>query len=145
MSERADACRRRANDCELAASRMKDQEVRTVYLDMAARWRRMAGSRKLSTTSWGTCERRQKWGVTKPEDQRVIGDQTPIWQAKAAQYGPGVLRAFSPAPDKWAKILHGHRPCCAALHRRTDLRGLLAGVWCNVSARIKRRRTERRH
>ena len=42
MSERADACRRRANDCELAASRMKDQEVRTVYLDMAARWRRMA-------------------------------------------------------------------------------------------------------
>ena len=42
MGERADACRRRANDCELAASRMKDPDVRTVYLDMAARWRRMA-------------------------------------------------------------------------------------------------------
>ena len=35
MGERADACRRRANDCELAASRVKDPDVRTVYLDMA--------------------------------------------------------------------------------------------------------------
>ena len=42
MGERADAYRRRANDCEQAASRVKDPDVRTVYLDMAARWRRMA-------------------------------------------------------------------------------------------------------
>ena len=46
MGERADACRRRANDCELAASRVKDPEVRTVYLDMAARWRRMAAQQE---------------------------------------------------------------------------------------------------
>ena len=41
MGERADACRRRANDCELAASRVKDPNVRDAYLDIAARWRRM--------------------------------------------------------------------------------------------------------
>jgi hypothetical protein len=46
MGERADACRRRANDCELAASRVKDPEVRTVYLDMAARWRRMVAQQE---------------------------------------------------------------------------------------------------
>jgi hypothetical protein len=43
MDERADTWRRRANDCELAASRVKDPNVSAVYLDMAARWRRMAG------------------------------------------------------------------------------------------------------
>ena len=42
MGERADACRRRANDCELAASRVKDPNVRDAYLNMAASWRRMA-------------------------------------------------------------------------------------------------------
>ena len=46
MGERADACRRRANDCELAASRVKDPEVRTVYIDMAVRWRRMAAQQE---------------------------------------------------------------------------------------------------
>jgi hypothetical protein len=42
MGERADACRRRANDCALAASRVKDPNVRDAYLNMAANWRRMA-------------------------------------------------------------------------------------------------------
>ena len=42
MGERAETCRRRANDCELTASRVKDPDVRAAYLDMAARWRRMA-------------------------------------------------------------------------------------------------------
>ena len=42
MGERAEACRRRANDCEQAATRVKDPEVRMVYLEIAARWRRMA-------------------------------------------------------------------------------------------------------
>ena len=46
MGERTDACRRRANDCELAASRVKDPEVRAAYLDMAARWRRMAAQQE---------------------------------------------------------------------------------------------------
>jgi hypothetical protein len=46
MGERADACRRRANDCELAACRVKEPDVRTVYLDMAARWRRMAAQQE---------------------------------------------------------------------------------------------------
>ena len=39
MGERADAYRRRANDCEQAAFRVK---VHTAYLEIAARWRRMA-------------------------------------------------------------------------------------------------------
>ena len=47
MGERADTCRRRANDCELAASRVKDLAVRTVYLDMAARRRRMAAEQEV--------------------------------------------------------------------------------------------------
>ena len=46
MGERADACRRRANDCVLATSRVKDPEVRTAYLDIAARWRRMAAQQE---------------------------------------------------------------------------------------------------
>ena len=37
---------------------MKDPDVRAAYLDIAARWRRMAAQ------SWATYERRQKW-VTK--------------------------------------------------------------------------------
>jgi hypothetical protein len=32
MGERAAACRRRAIDCEQAASRVKDPDVRTAYL-----------------------------------------------------------------------------------------------------------------
>ena len=32
ISKRADACRRRANDCELAASRVKDPDVRAAHL-----------------------------------------------------------------------------------------------------------------
>ena len=39
---RADAYRRRADDCERAASRVSDPHVRSVCLDMAIRWRRMA-------------------------------------------------------------------------------------------------------
>jgi hypothetical protein len=42
MGERADAYRRRANDCEQAAFRVKDPKVHTAYLEIAARWRRMA-------------------------------------------------------------------------------------------------------
>jgi hypothetical protein len=42
MSDRADAYRRRAEDCERAASRVSDPNIRTAYLDVAARWRRMA-------------------------------------------------------------------------------------------------------
>jgi hypothetical protein len=42
MSERVDAFRRRAEQCEAAAARVSDPKVRTVYLDMAARWRKMA-------------------------------------------------------------------------------------------------------
>jgi hypothetical protein len=69
MSERADACRRRANDCELAASRMKDQEVRTVYLDMAARWRRMAAQQEAIDDVLGDLRKAPEGGVTKPEDR----------------------------------------------------------------------------
>jgi hypothetical protein len=46
MGEHANASRRRAHDCELTASRVKDPEVRTVYLDMAARLRRMAAQQE---------------------------------------------------------------------------------------------------
>ena len=60
MGERADACRRRANDCELTASRVKDPEVRTVYLDMAARLRRMAAQQEGIDDVLGTYEKREK-------------------------------------------------------------------------------------
>jgi hypothetical protein len=42
MSERVDEFRRRAEQCEAAAARVSDPKVRTAYLDMAARWRKMA-------------------------------------------------------------------------------------------------------
>jgi hypothetical protein len=42
MSERVDVYRRRAEQCETAAARVSDPEVRTAYRDMAARWRLMA-------------------------------------------------------------------------------------------------------
>jgi hypothetical protein len=60
MGERADACPRRANDGELAASRVKDPEVRTVYIDMAVRWRRMAAQQEGIDDVLGTYEKREK-------------------------------------------------------------------------------------
>ena len=60
MGERADACRRTANDCELAASRVKDPDVRTVYLDMAARWRRMAEQQEAMDHVLGDLRKREK-------------------------------------------------------------------------------------
>ena len=42
MAERADTYRRRADDCDTAAARVTDPDVRSVYLDMAGCWRRMA-------------------------------------------------------------------------------------------------------
>jgi hypothetical protein len=60
MGERADAYRRRTNDCELAASRVKDPEVRAVYLDMAAVGGEWLRSKKASTTPGGTYEKPKK-------------------------------------------------------------------------------------
>jgi hypothetical protein len=60
MGERADACRRRANDCEQAASRVKDPTVRTVYLDIAARWRRMAEQQDALDNALGNLGKREK-------------------------------------------------------------------------------------
>jgi hypothetical protein len=42
MSERSDALRRRAEQCEAAAARVRDPEISAVYLATAFRWRRMA-------------------------------------------------------------------------------------------------------
>ena len=42
VSERADAYRRRADQCEAAVARVRDPDVRSVYLAIAARWRKMA-------------------------------------------------------------------------------------------------------
>jgi hypothetical protein len=42
MSNRVDAYRRRAEDCERAASRVSDPNIRAGYFDMAVQWRPMA-------------------------------------------------------------------------------------------------------
>jgi hypothetical protein len=42
MSERVKACRRKANECELAARLAGDVEMRTMYRDLAGMWREMA-------------------------------------------------------------------------------------------------------
>ena len=42
MSERSDGLRRRAEQCEAAAARVRDPEISAVYLVTALRWRRMA-------------------------------------------------------------------------------------------------------
>jgi hypothetical protein len=42
MNDRPDAYRRRAEQCDAAAERVTDPEVRAVYLAMGARWRKMA-------------------------------------------------------------------------------------------------------
>ena len=42
MAERADTYRRRAEDCDAAAARVTDPDVRSVYLDMAECWRQLA-------------------------------------------------------------------------------------------------------
>jgi hypothetical protein len=60
MDERADTWRRRANDCELAASRVKDPNVSAVYLDMAARWRRMAAQQQAIDDVLGDLRKREK-------------------------------------------------------------------------------------
>jgi hypothetical protein len=46
MGKQADSYRRRAEDCERAASSVTDENVRAAYLEMADRWRRMATQRE---------------------------------------------------------------------------------------------------
>ena len=60
MGERAAACRRRAIDCEQAESRVKDPDVRAGYLDMAARWRRMAAQQDAIDHVLGDLRKREK-------------------------------------------------------------------------------------
>ena len=40
--DRANAYQRKAHECECAAARVSDPNVRAAYLDMASRWREMA-------------------------------------------------------------------------------------------------------
>jgi hypothetical protein len=59
MGERAEACRRRANDCEQAASRLKDPGVAqptSTWRPGGVEWLR---SKKASTMSWGTYDRQK--------------------------------------------------------------------------------------
>jgi hypothetical protein len=42
MTSRASSCRERAEQCERAASRVVDEEIRRAYLDLAKQWRQMA-------------------------------------------------------------------------------------------------------
>jgi hypothetical protein len=42
MSERADACRRKASECELAARLAIDVEMRVMYRDLARLWQEIA-------------------------------------------------------------------------------------------------------
>jgi hypothetical protein len=42
MTERAQACRRKANECELAARLSRQVEMRLMYRDLAQLWLEMA-------------------------------------------------------------------------------------------------------
>ena len=42
MRSICEAYRRRADQCEAAAARVRDPDIRATYLDVAARWRRKA-------------------------------------------------------------------------------------------------------
>jgi hypothetical protein len=42
MNARVEAYRRKAEECDAAAERVSDAEVRSVYLAIGARWRKMA-------------------------------------------------------------------------------------------------------
>jgi hypothetical protein len=42
MSERAEACRRRAAECERVATLVRDEHARLLYLDLANYWRFIA-------------------------------------------------------------------------------------------------------
>jgi hypothetical protein len=42
MGYRSEAYRRRAEQCERAAARVRDPDIRSMYLTIALRWRRMA-------------------------------------------------------------------------------------------------------
>ena len=53
MSERSDALRRRAEECDAAEMRVRDPDVRSAYLDMASRWRRMADQQEQIDTTLG--------------------------------------------------------------------------------------------
>jgi hypothetical protein len=76
MGERADACRRRANDCELAASRVKDPEVRpsiSTWRPVGVEWLR---SKKLSTTCWGLTKSarsrmRRNWWIDRQNEVKT--------------------------------------------------------------------------
>jgi hypothetical protein len=46
VGKQADLYRQKAKDCERAASGVTDENVRTAYLEMADRWRRMATQRE---------------------------------------------------------------------------------------------------
>lgn len=40
--DRAEACRRRAEQCDLAAKNATDERIRTVYEDMTRQWQELA-------------------------------------------------------------------------------------------------------
>ena len=42
MTDRAEVCRRRAEQCERAAAEVNDERIRAAYHDMARQWRVMA-------------------------------------------------------------------------------------------------------
>jgi hypothetical protein len=60
MDKRADACRRRADDCEQAALRVNDPKVRNAYLEIAARWRRMAEQQEAIDAVLGNLRSREQ-------------------------------------------------------------------------------------
>jgi hypothetical protein len=43
MNEQAQACLRKAEECEQSALRTKDEGMRLLYLDLANHWRTLAG------------------------------------------------------------------------------------------------------
>jgi hypothetical protein len=51
VAERSDIYKRRATECDAAAARVTDPEIRSVYVAIGAHWRKMAVQQKANEDS----------------------------------------------------------------------------------------------
>jgi len=63
MSERAEACRKKATECQRLAMAASDTTIRQIYLDLAQQWRELAEQAERLAAMQG---RVQKSDLTEP-------------------------------------------------------------------------------
>jgi hypothetical protein len=72
MSQRAQACLRKAEECERAAALATERRVQTTYRDLAAQWHRMAEHSDDLERRYSASEGRQ-WRVPRVSGSEEIG------------------------------------------------------------------------